>query len=135
MDKDSDQLRLLSVFHYVVGGLLGLFACFPIIHLIIGLFLVSMPERTGFGSSQPPHFVGWIFIVVAVGIILIGWSVATLVIWAGRCLSRRCNYNFCFVMACIMCAFMPFGTVLGIFSIIVLMRPSVKLLFGNTATA
>jgi hypothetical protein len=28
---------------------------------------------------------------------------------------------------------MPFGTVLGVFSIVILMRPSVKELFNNTA--
>ena len=30
-----------------------------------------------------------------------------------------------------MCAFFPFGTVLGIFSIIVLIRPSVKQMFDG----
>jgi hypothetical protein len=32
-------------------------------------------------------------------------------------------------MAAIACMFMPFGTILGVFSIIVLVRPSVKSLF------
>jgi hypothetical protein len=37
-------------------------------------------------------------------------------------------------MAAISCIFMPFGTVLGVFTIIVLLRPSVKELFAvNTA--
>jgi len=34
------------------------------------------------------------------------------------------------VLACIACAFMPFGTVLGIFTIIVLSRESVKEIYG-----
>jgi len=33
-------------------------------------------------------------------------------------------------MACIECLFMPFGTVLGVFTILVLVRESVKQLFG-----
>lgn len=33
--KDLEHLRLLSIFHYVVGGLIALFACFPIIHLMM----------------------------------------------------------------------------------------------------
>ena len=33
-------------------------------------------------------------------------------------------------MAAISCAFMPFGTVLGVFTLIVLLRPGVKELFG-----
>ena len=36
---------------------------------------------------------------------------------------------FCLVMGAVECVFMPFGTVLGIFTIIVLMRESVKPLF------
>jgi hypothetical protein len=40
---------------------------------------------------------------------------------------------FCLVMASITCMFMPFGTVLGVFTLIVLMRPSVKPLFEGQA--
>jgi hypothetical protein len=32
-------------------------------------------------------------------------------------------------MACVECIFIPFGTVLGAFTILVLMRPSVKEMF------
>jgi hypothetical protein len=35
--KQEEQLRLLSIFHYVVAGLSALFACIPIIHLALGL--------------------------------------------------------------------------------------------------
>jgi hypothetical protein len=37
---------------------------------------------------------------------------------------------FCLVMGGVECLFMPFGTVLGVFTIIVLMREPVKQLFG-----
>ncbi len=40
---------------------------------------------------------------------------------------------FCLVMACVACLFMPFGTVLGVFTIIVLARPSVQTLFSRPA--
>ncbi len=33
MDQDLEHLRLLSLFHYVVGGIAALFGCFPFIHL------------------------------------------------------------------------------------------------------
>jgi len=38
------------------------------------------------------------------------------------------------VMACVECLLMPFGTVLGVFSIWVLNRQSVKGLFGQRAS-
>jgi hypothetical protein len=37
---------------------------------------------------------------------------------------------FCLVMGGVECLFMPFGTVLGVFTIIVLMQEPVKQLFG-----
>jgi hypothetical protein len=40
------------------------------------------------------------------------------------------DYTICFVMACGECMFMPFGTVLGVFTILVLNRQSVKGLFA-----
>jgi hypothetical protein len=38
-------------------------------------------------------------------------------------------------MAGIECVFMPFGTVLGVFTLVVLTRPSVKPLFEDQRTA
>jgi hypothetical protein len=51
------------------------------------------------------------------------------VVAAGYFLSLRKYYTFCLVMAGIECLFMPVGTVLGVFTIIVLMRPTVKAMF------
>jgi hypothetical protein len=48
---------------------------------------------------------------------------------AGRMLQRRRGYTYCVVMAAIACAFTPIGAVLGVFTLIVLLRPSVKALF------
>jgi hypothetical protein len=41
---------------------------------------------------------------------------------------------FCIVAACIACLQQPFGTILGVFSIIVLMRPSVKTAFQRNVS-
>lgn len=41
MKEDLEHLRLLSIFHYVVAGLSGLAACFPIIHLAIGISMLT----------------------------------------------------------------------------------------------
>jgi hypothetical protein len=130
MKQDEEHLQLLSTFHYVVAGLAGLFACFPIIHLIVGLvFIFASNHFTGNGRP-PPAFIGWIFVIFACVFITIGWTMAALILTTGRFLARRKHYQFCFVMACVECLFMPFGTVLGVFTILVLSRESVKPLFG-----
>jgi hypothetical protein len=125
MTQDDEHLRLLSIFHYVVGGLAGLFATFPIIHVIVGLYVIFKPEN--FQRHGPEDaFFGWIFVIIGGALIVVGWTFAIFVITTGRFLAKRKHYMFCLVMACVECVFMPFGTVLGVFTIIVLMRESVK---------
>jgi hypothetical protein len=129
MNQDEEHLRLLSIFHYVCAGLAAFFACIPIIHLILGLVLTFSPESFGPGKDAPPRLFGLFFAAFAAVMILLGWAFAACLAYAGRCLGQRKNYTFCLVMAGVACVFMPFGTVLGVFSIIVLARPSVKTLF------
>ncbi len=129
MNQDLDHIKLLSVFHYVVGGLAALFACFPIIHLIMGIMFVVTPGTWDSQGEPFPALFGWFFILFAGAFILAGWALAVCIIVAGRYLSKQMHYLFCLVIAGIECIFMPFGTVLGVFTIIVLMRPSVKELF------
>jgi hypothetical protein len=129
-NNDNDHLRLLAIFHYIVSGLAALFACIPIIHLVIGLFMILAPQKFGPGNGQPPAMIGWLFVGLASFFILAGWTFAVLVLVAGRFIARRKHYQFCFVVACVECIFMPFGTVLGVFTILVLNRPTVKQLFN-----
>jgi hypothetical protein len=128
--KDDEHLDLLAVFHYIVGGLIGIFACLPLIHLVLGLLMLFAPAESWDGTP-PPRFMGWLFAGVGGIFILVGWTIAIFMIVAGRRLAKRTHYRYCFVMACIACTFMPFGTVLGVFTIVVLMRDSVKASFAG----
>lgn len=132
MTQDEDHLRLLSIFQYVVAGLAALFACIPIIHLVVGLFILLAPQKFDGKGESPPAFLGWFFVIFASVIITLGWVFAGFVFALGRSLAKRKRYLFCLVMAGIECMFMPFGTVLGVFTIVVLLRDSVKQLFPTT---
>jgi hypothetical protein len=129
MTQDEEQLRLLSIFHYVVAGLAGLFALFPILHLVVGLMFIFAPHKFAGNGEPPPSWFGWVFVIFAVLLMTFGWTLAGFVFTAGRFLARRKRYMFCLVVAGVECMFMPFGTVLGVFTITVLMRESVKQLF------
>ena len=133
INRDEEHLRLLAIFHFVCAGFAALVACIPIIHLVLGLVMLLTPQIFGPGKDQPPAFLGLIFVLFASVFILVGWTFAVLLAWAGRCLARRKHHTFCFVMACVACLFQPFGAVLGVFTIIVLLRPSVKARFGLPA--
>ena len=128
LDTDLEHLRLLSIFHYVVGGFAGLFSLFPVLHLFVG---IAMLRGDFEGSGPEGRTFGWVFIAVALVVIVTGLAFASLIIATGRFLSRHINYTFCLVIAAVECAFVPFGTVLGVFTIIVLQRPTVKQLFGR----
>ena len=130
MTRDEEHLRLLSIFHYVVGGFAALFALFPIIHLIMGLVIIFAPNMFAGNGQPPPAFFGWFFVVFAVLFIILGWTFAICILTTGRFLARRKHYMFCLVMAGVECLFMPFGTVLGVFTIVTLTREPVKQLFG-----
>lgn len=141
--QNEQYLKILSAFHYALGGLSALVACFPIIHLVVGLGMLGF----GFipiaaGGEEPTSFlpfffpfslVGLVFVFVAATIILLGWAYAICLIIAGRSLATRQRYTFCMVIAGIACAFAPFGTVLGVFTIVTLIQPAVKEMFqaGN----
>lgn len=130
LKTDVEHLRLLSIFHYIVGAITGVFSLLPIMHLAIGVAMVTGRfERSG---DAPPAMFGWFFIVVALVFIMCGLALATCLVLAGRFLSRREHYLFCFVIAALACIFFPFGTVLGVFTIIVLSRPAVKELFTRS---
>lgn len=130
MKTMQDKIRLLSIFHYVLGGIMGLFSFFPVIHLVIGIAVLA-GGFDGESNDVPPRFIGIFFIAIASLMILAGLTISTLVIINGRKLSKYRGYTFCFVIACIECAFMPFGTVLGIFTILALMDESAKELFNR----
>ncbi|MCE5268709.1 MAG: hypothetical protein LLG00_12575 [Planctomycetaceae bacterium] len=136
MNQDAEHLRLLSIFHYIVAGLAALFACIPIVHLYIGLAMFLAPGSLEHGHKAGPEalrLIGLLSAAIAGVLILLGWTFAVCVFVAGRNLARRRRYTFCLVMAGLLCMFMPFGTVLGVLTIIVLMRPSVKAMFEQAA--
>lgn len=134
MNEDQQQLRLLANFHYVVAGLIALFGFFPIGHLIIGVGMLTgdIPMgQKGMNDGFPIAIFGLLFAGVAIIMMAGFWILSGCMVIAGRRLKAHSNRTFCTVVACFACMFMPFGTVLGILTLIVLQRPAVKELFDR----
>lgn len=132
MNEEEQHLDYLRIGYYVLGGIISLFALIPLIHVGVGIAAVAGAlETEPPGESFPPFF-GWIFIIMGSVFILIGQSIAALTVLCGRFIKQRKNHTFIFIIGCIQCAFFPFGTVLGVFTIILLSKPEVKELFGKT---
>lgn len=134
MNQDEQYLQILSIFHFVVAGLVALVACFPICHFTMGLAMLfaSLFAGSQETAAEPvfPAFIGLFFTLIAGSLILLGWTLAACIALTGWNLNKRRRYTFCLVVACIECIFMPLGTVLGIFTILMLLKPPVKAMFG-----
>ncbi len=130
--QDQEHLNLLATFHYVVGGIGVLFACMPLLHLGFGIAFLAgaIPEAND--GSGPPEWFGLLFVLIGGMFFIIGQAIAWGIIYSGKQLKNRRKYMFSFIVACVMCFFIPFGTVLGIFTIVVLSRESVKQLYDRT---
>jgi uncharacterized membrane protein len=126
MTQDEQNLDVLGIFHYVVGAVTALFACFSVIHLVIGIAMIS--GKLG-GNNPPPAAIGWLFVILTGVFISLGWILSAVMILTGRYLRQRRRRMFCFIVACVECMMMPFGTVLGIFTIIHLNKEPVRELF------
>jgi hypothetical protein len=132
--EDTEHLRILGILHYVIAGMQALFASVPILHLGMGALMLFLSGASGQKAADrlPLVFVGGFFVLFAGTWILLGWAVAACIVVAGRSLAQRRRYIFCIVVAAVeACLCIPFGTALGVFTIIVLQRPSVRGAFGR----
>ena len=127
--QDAEHLKLLSVFHYVLAGLTALAGFFPLMYVAMGAMMLSGSFSGGPSAGAPPEAFGWIFVVIGVVFSILLWIFTAALFLAARALAARRNRIFCLVIAGISCAGFPLGTALGVFTILVLLRPSVRVLF------
>ena len=131
MTQEEQHLNLLSIFHFVFAGLKVLFSCVFLIHIAIGIAMLCGAID---GKEPPPKFVGVFLILLGSIFIIVSWILAGLMIALGVQLRRRTSRTCCFVIAGIECISMPFGTILGVLTIVLLMKESVKQLFEAPKT-
>jgi hypothetical protein len=127
---DAEHVRLLAIFHFVAAGLAFMGLAFSFFYFVMFEALLSSPQIWAESQEGPPPevfmgffrffivmFVLW-FLVAAVGNLL-----------SGLFLRARRHRIFSIVIAAINCLHVPIGTALGIFTLIVLGRASVRRLY------
>ena len=129
-DQDQDQLRLLSILSYAYAGIGVLSASIPVVFLAIGVLFVTNPGVFGGGKNAPPTLFGYLFAILGAVAAITGLALAVCAFLMGRFLARRKHHLFCMIVAAANCVNIPVGTALGVFTLIVLARPSVKALFA-----
>lgn len=127
--KDQQYLRILSIFYYIVAVFIGVLGLLPGFYVVMGI--VFLTGTLGPPGNGPPPEMGIFFIVFGSAAILVAETFAVCVVIAGRSLAARKRYLFCFVIAVLLCLNGIPVMVLGVFSIVVLARESVKELFAR----
>jgi hypothetical protein len=132
----NQDLELLAVCHYVVAVLTALMGFIGLAIAALGVVIATHLEQlSGDRSQAPPALFGSMFVSMGVITIVSDWGLAVCLVIAGRFLRRHRHHLYCMIIAAIACLFFPFGTVLGIFTIIALQRPDVKELFRDAETS
>lgn len=137
--RDAKHLHLLAVFHFVVAVLSLLNALLLGVYL---LFLDKVPQiiesiaaaEGGLPPELPPEMLQ-LGIDVATWVLAISlvYAVAEIILntVAGFDMLKRRRRTLSMVVAALNCLSMPVGTVLGVFTFIVLSRDSVRELYSK----
>lgn len=122
----DEHLKLLSIFYYILGGINAFFSFIPLIYVGIGGLLLGLTSAIPVKPGEPsPAVIGWVFILIGAFIFFFILALSLLKIYAGYCIAKRRHRVFCYVVAVLTCLSFPYGTVLGVFTFIVLSREAV----------
>ena len=125
---DGEHIKLLSVFHFVVAGLALVGVGFLLVHYLLMRTVFANPDLFK-GQPNAPQlpkdfFKMFIWFYIFMGAVFLSACILNLL--SGFFLRQRRHRTFSMVVGGLNCLQIPFGTVLGIFTIIVLSRPSVR---------
>jgi hypothetical protein len=129
--NDNEHLHLLSVFHFIGAGLSVLAMGFLVLHYTIMNYVFSNPDMWKGQKNPPPpelfHFLIWFYVAAWVFLLVF----VVLNILSGFYLRQRRNRMFSLVVGGLNCIHVPLGTALGVFTIMVLSRESVRDLYRS----
>jgi hypothetical protein len=131
MNDDVRYLNLIAAFHIIAGLVAGIFSCLPLINLSMGLSMLSdIPKMIVQDIALSPFaLLPIMFTLLPILIMVIGWMFAVAMLLNGYYIKNRLWHTYCLVIGGVETIFMPFGTILGVFTIIVLTKPNIKKLF------
>lgn len=121
---DDDHIRILSVFHYVVAG----FAIAGLLFLGLHFAIMNTVFTNEFMNEEEVVEIESFFGIFRWFYLLMGFvflADAAVNVLSAIYMKQRRHRTFSLVVAGINCLWMPLGTVLGVFTILVLLRPSV----------
>lgn len=132
--RDAEHLRLLRIGHFVAAGLAALGIAFLGAHYLFMRTIMRAAEEdaasrgTGGGFPQAlTSILPWIYVTMAV--VFAASLVLNLI--SAACIARRRARMFSLVVAGLNCTHAPLGTALGVLTILVLSRESVRVSYKS----
>lgn len=132
---DEEQLRLLRIGYFAMGGVAVFTGLFGLLYALMGFMIVHMPMQAQQPGQPPPEVIAWFFAAFGLAFMLLAGVYALLAFLSARALRRRRARGLCLFTAALSCLYIPFGTLLGVFTFIALGRRSVIELFNAPAAS
>jgi membrane-associated HD superfamily phosphohydrolase len=135
---DEEQLRLLSFFHYVSGAVTITFSSMFIFHLIFFGYMASNPElfsNDDAKNAKEAMQIMQILLAVFGTFVILGISYGICEIVSGVFIKQKKYRIFSMIVAIPRIILIPYGTILSMFTFILLDRDSVKSLYEKTDSA
>jgi hypothetical protein len=132
--KDQEHLKLSAIFHFVFAGLAFVGIGFLCVHWAMMHTIFSNPEmwKSQPQSMPPKAFLdAFVWFYLFAGAVLLVALVLNML--SGFFLLQKRNRVFSLIIGGLNCLQIPFGTALGIFTILVLSRDSVRQLYAGGA--
>ena len=126
---DSDKLLIVSIFHYVIAAFQMFFSLAGLIYITMGILIANGTMEASKTTTAPPVEMGWIFIVLGAILVTVFFTMSILTLKTGINISKRKHRTFCIVIDSILCLWVPFGTLVGIFGLVLLTKPEMALEF------
>jgi hypothetical protein len=125
--RDAEHLKLLSIFHFILAGFGLIGVAFVALHFaFVRTFFMNPAMWKNNKGGPPPEIlmdvIPWIYAFAFV--VILGGSLLNLL--SGLFIRNRRHRMFSIVVGGLNCFHVPFGTALGVFTIVVLSRDSVR---------
>lgn len=138
VQQAEGHIKVLKICHYVYAGLTLLGLGFLVLHyFMMNTFMRMAPEATSGpngGAEAVPDFdqvmgiMIWFYVLMGVSFLVIGG----LNLMSASFMGKRTNKTFSIVVGGLNCVNIPLGTVLGVFTILTLLKPAARVLYGET---
>jgi hypothetical protein len=132
---DQEHLKLLSIFYMVSAGLSAFYSFIGLAYAMMGLLFIEISSKLrntgGRNNAAPPAALGWILGGFGLAFFLILVALAALKLRTAFCIKGRKSRALCLATAVISCLEIPYGTLLGVFTFLVLDRASVRSEFAK----